>query len=159
MLRYITELQSRELSLAHSMIPLGSCTMKLNATSEMLPVTLAGVCAYAPVFASRAVGRLCGVVRSTRALCWQKSLVFTAVSFDAQRGESGRVFAGLLTIKAYHNHHGQSQRNICLIPESAHGTNPASAIVAGLKVVAIKVNDAGGIVIDDLRAKAEKHKG
>jgi len=156
MLRYITELQSRELSLAHSMIPLGSCTMKLNATSEMLPVTWPEFAHMHP-FAPREQWEGYAVLFDQLERWLAEITGFTAVSLMPNAGSQGE-FAGLLTIKAYHEHEGQGQRNICLIPESAHGTNPASAVVAGLKVVAIKVNDAGAIDIDDLRAKAEKHK-
>ena len=156
MLRYITELQSRELSLAHSMIPLGSCTMKLNATSEMLPVTWPEFAHMHP-FSPREQWEGYAVLFDQLETWLAEITGFTAVSLMPNAGSQGE-FAGLLTIKAYHDHNGQSQRNICLIPESAHGTNPASAIVAGLKVVAVKVNDAGAIEIGDLRAKAEKHK-
>jgi glycine cleavage system P protein (glycine dehydrogenase) len=156
MLRYITELQSRELSLAHSMIPLGSCTMKLNATSEMLPVTWPEFAHMHP-FAPREQWEGYAVLFDQLESWLAEITGFAAVSLMPNAGSQGE-FSGLLTIKAYHDHNGQGQRNVCLIPESAHGTNPASAIVAGLKVVAVKVNEAGAIVIDDLRAKAEKHK-
>ncbi len=156
MLRYITELQSRELSLAHSMIPLGSCTMKLNATSEMLPVTWPEFAHMHP-FAPREQWEGYAVLFDQLETWLAEITGFAAVSVMPNAGSQGE-FAGLQTIKAYHDHNGQGQRNVCLIPESAHGTNPASAIVAGLKVVAVKVNEAGAIVIDDLRAKAQKHK-
>jgi len=156
MLRYITELQSRELSLAHSMIPLGSCTMKLNATSEMLPVTWPEFAHMHP-FAPREQWEGYAVLFDQLESWLAEITGFAAVSLMPNAGSQGE-FSGLLTIKAYHDHNGQWQRNVCLIPESAHGTNPASAIVAGLKVVAVKVNEAGAIVIDDLWAKAEKHK-
>ncbi len=156
MLRYITELQSRELSLAHSMIPLGSCTMKLNATSEMLPVTWPEFAHMHP-FAPREQWEGYAVLFDQLESWLAEITGFAAVSVMPNAGSQGE-FAGLLTIKAYHEHNGQGQRHVCLIPESAHGTNPASAIVAGLKVVAVKVNQAGAIEIDDLRAKAQKHK-
>ena len=156
MLRYISELQSRELSLAHSMIPLGSCTMKLNATSEMLPVTWPEFAHMHP-FAPREQWEGYAVLFDQLESWLAEITGFAAVSLMPNAGSQGE-FTGLLTIKAYHNHSGQSQRNICLIPESAHGTNPASAIVAGLKIVGVKVNESGAIVIDDLRAKAQKHK-
>ncbi len=155
MLRYITELQSRELSLAHSMIPLGSCTMKLNATSEMLPVTWPEFAHMHP-FAPREQWEGYAVLFDQLESWLAEITGFSAVSLMPNAGSQGE-FAGLLAIKAYHDHHGQSQRTVCLIPESAHGTNPASAIVAGLKVVSVKVNEAGAIDIDDLRAKAQKH--
>ena len=156
MLRYITELQSRELSLTHSMIPLGSCTMKLNATSEMLPVTWPEFAHMHP-FAPREQWEGYAVLFDQLESWLAEITGFSAVSLMPNAGSQGE-FAGLLTIKAYHDHNGQSQRTVCLIPESAHGTNPASAIVAGLKVVSVKVNEAGAIDIDDLRAKAEKHQ-
>jgi glycine dehydrogenase len=156
MLRYITELQSRELSLAHSMIPLGSCTMKLNGTSEMLPVTWPEFAHMHP-FAPREQWEGYAVLFDQLETWLAEITGFAAVSLMPNAGSQGE-FSGLLTIKAYHEHNGQSQRHVCLIPESAHGTNPASAIVAGLKVVAVKVNDAGAIEIEDLRAKAQKHK-
>ncbi|MDF1809171.1 MAG: aminomethyl-transferring glycine dehydrogenase [Phycisphaerales bacterium] len=156
MLRYITELQSRELSLAHSMIPLGSCTMKLNATSEMLPVTWPEFAHMHP-FAPREQWEGYAVLFDQLESWLAEITGFAAVSLMPNAGSQGE-FTGLLTIKAYHDHNGEGQRNICLIPESAHGTNPASAIVAGLKVVAVKVNEAGAIEIEDLRAKADKHK-
>ena len=143
MLRYITELQSRELSLAHSMIPLGSCTMKLNATSEMMPVTWPEFAHMHP-FSPREQWEGYAVLFDQLERWLAEITGFKAVSLMPNAGSQGE-FAGLLTIKAYHEHNGQGQRNICLIPESAHGTNPASAIVAGLKVVAIKVDDAGGL--------------
>ncbi len=156
MLRYITELQSRELSLAHSMIPLGSCTMKLNATSEMLPVTWPEFAHMHP-FAPREQWEGYAVLFDQLESWLAEITGFAAVLVMPNAGSQGE-FAGLLTIKAYHEHNGQGQRHVCLIPESAHGTNPASAIVAGLKVVAVKVNQAGAIEIDDLRAKAQKHQ-
>ncbi len=156
MLRYITELQSRELSLAHSMIALGSCTMKLNATSEMLPVTWPEFAHMHP-FAPREQWEGYAVLFDQLEAWLSEITGFEAVSLMPNAGSQGE-FTGLLTIKAYHEHHGNANRNICLIPESAHGTNPASAIVAGMKVVPIKTNDNGAIMIDDLRDKAQKHR-
>lgn len=155
MLRYITELQSRELSLAHSMIPLGSCTMKLNATSEMLPVTWPEFAHMHP-FAPREQWEGYAVLFDQLEQWLSEITGFEAVSLMPNAGSQGE-FTGLLTIKAYHEHQGNANRNICLIPDSAHGTNPASAIVAGMKVVPIKTNDNGAIMIDDLREKAQKH--
>ena len=155
MLRYITELQSRELSLAHSMIPLGSCTMKLNATSEMLPVTWPEFAHMHP-FAPREQWEGYAVLFDQLEQWLSEITGFEAVSLMPNAGSQGE-FTGLMTIKAYHKHQGQGNRNICLIPDSAHGTNPASAIVAGLKVVPVKTNDNGAIMIDDLREKAQKH--
>ncbi len=156
MLRYISMLQSRDLSLTHSMIPLGSCTMKLNATSEMLPVTWPEFAHMHP-FAPREQWEGYAVLFDQLESWLAEITGFEAVSLMPNAGSQGE-FAGLLAIKAYHKNQGDTQRTICLIPESAHGTNPASAIVAGLKVVAVKVNEAGAIEINDLRAKAEKHK-
>lgn len=155
MLRYISQLQSRDLSLTHSMIPLGSCTMKLNATSEMLPVTWPEFAHMHP-FAPREQWEGYAVLfdQLERWLC--EITGFEAFSLMPNAGSQGE-FTGLLTIKAYHAHHGQGQRDICLIPDSAHGTNPASAVVAGLRVVSIKTDDNGAIMIDDLRDKARKH--
>ncbi|MBM91934.1 MAG: glycine dehydrogenase (aminomethyl-transferring) [Phycisphaerae bacterium] len=155
MLRYITELQSRELSLAHSMIPLGSCTMKLNATSEMLPVTWPEFAHMHP-FAPREQWEGYAVLFDQLEQWLSEITGFEAVSLMPNAGSQGE-FTGLMTIKAYHKHQGQGNRNICLIPDSAYGTNPASAIVAGLKVVPVKTNDNGAIMIDDLREKAQKH--
>jgi glycine dehydrogenase len=155
MLRYITELQSRELSLAHSMIPLGSCTMKLNATSEMLPVTWPEFAHMHP-FAPREQWEGYAVLFDQLESWLSEITGFEAVSLMPNAGSQGE-FTGLLTIKAYHEHHGQKNRVICLIPDSAHGTNPASAIVAGMKVVPVKTNDNGAIMIEDLREKAQKH--
>ena len=156
MLRYLQELQSRDLSLTHSMIPLGSCTMKLNATSEMIPVTWSSVANIHP-FAPRA--QWGGYARMFRDLEeWLGEITgFSAVSLMPNAGSQGE-YTGLLAIKAYHEHHGDHGRTKCLIPESAHGTNPASAVIAGMDVVAVKVDEKGAIVFDDLRAKAELHK-
>jgi len=156
MLRYIHELQSRELSLTHSMIPLGSCTMKLNATSEMIPVTLPGFSNLHP-FAPReqweGYAELFGQLEA-----WLSEITgFEAVSLMPNAGSQGE-YTGLLTIRAYHEHHGLESRDVCLIPESAHGTNPASAIVAGMRVVSVKVDETGAIDLDDLRDKASQNK-
>ncbi len=155
-LRYMAQLQSRDLSLTHSMIPLGSCTMKLNATSEMIPVTWSSVANIHP-FAPRE--QWDGYASMFRDLeDWLGEITgFSAVSLMPNAGSQGE-YTGLLAIKAYHEHHGQHNRTKCLIPESAHGTNPASAVIAGMDVVAVKVDERGAIVFDDLRAKAEQHK-
>lgn len=156
MLRYIFRLQGRDLSLAHSMIPLGSCTMKLNATSEMIPVTwpeFGRIHPYAPA------DQLAGYHRIFRDLeKWLAAITgFSAVSLQPNAGSQGE-YAGLLAIRAYHKSRGQSHRNVCLIPDSAHGTNPASAVIAGFKVVAVSCDEQGNVNIDDLRAKAEEHR-
>jgi glycine dehydrogenase len=157
MLRYIQKLQSRDLSLTHSMIALGSCTMKLNATSEMMPVTwpeFANMHPFAPREQWEGYAEVFAQLEA-----WLAEITgFTAVSLQPNAGSQGE-YAGLLVIKAYHEHRGDHHRDVCLIPESAHGTNPASAIVAGMKVVPVKVDETGAIVFSDLKAKAEQHAG
>ncbi|MBL4810060.1 MAG: aminomethyl-transferring glycine dehydrogenase [Phycisphaerales bacterium] len=156
MLRYISELQSRELSLAHSMMPLGSCTMKLNATTEMVPVSwreFAHMHPFAPADQCKGYFELFDQLES-----WLAEITgFEAVSLMPNAGSQGE-YAGLLAIRGYHESRGDVQRNVCLIPTSAHGTNPASAVIAGMKVVAVKVDETGAIVFDDLVAQAEKYK-
>ncbi|MCH2134113.1 MAG: aminomethyl-transferring glycine dehydrogenase [Phycisphaerales bacterium] len=154
MLRYITSLQERDLSLANSMIPLGSCTMKLNATAEMLPVTWPGFSRLHP-FAP--LDQAEGYLELFRQLeSWLCDITgFSAVSLQPNAGSQGE-FAGLMVIRAWHEHRGDTNRDICLIPTSAHGTNPASAIAAGFRVVAVKTSDAD-ICLDDLRAKIAEH--
>ncbi len=155
MLRYLHRLQSRDLSLTHSMIPLGSCTMKLNATSEMMPVTwprFANLHPFAPREQWEGYAEIFAQLEA-----WLAEITgFVAFSLQPNAGSQGE-YAGLLTIKAYHEHHGQGGRDVCLIPESAHGTNPASAVVAGMRVVPVKVDERGAIVFADLKAKAERH--
>ncbi len=155
MLRYITMLQRRDLSLADSMIPLGSCTMKLNATSEMLPVTWAGFADIHP-FAPDTQWR--GYTHVFRTLeRWLADITgFPAICLQPNAGAQGE-YAGLMVIKAYHEHQGDTQRDVCLIPTSAHGTNPASAVMAGMRVVAIKCDERGNIDMADLRDKAAAH--
>ncbi len=155
MLRYITKLQSRDLSLAHSMIALGSCTMKLNATSEMLPVTwpeFANIHPYAPAEQMGGYARLFADLE--RWLC--EITGFVAVSLQPNAGSQGE-YAGLLAIRAYHESRGDTRRNVCLIPVSAHGTNPASAHAAGFNVVAVQCDQHGNVDLNDLRAKAAEH--
>lgn len=151
LLRYITKLQSRDLSLANSMIPLGSCTMKLNATSEMLPISwpqFARMHPFAPPSQTRGYAKLFTQLES-----WLADITgFAAVSLQPNAGSQGE-YAGLLTIRAYHESLGQTNRNICIIPTSAHGTNPASAITAGMKVVPVACDDKGNIDVADLKAK------
>ncbi|MCI0365862.1 MAG: aminomethyl-transferring glycine dehydrogenase [Phycisphaerales bacterium] len=156
MLRYIKKLESRDLSLAQSMIALGSCTMKLNATSEMLPVTwpeFGRMHPYAPP------EQWVGYAEMFKRLeSWLAEITgFSAVSLQPNAGSQGE-YAGLLAIRAYHESRGQGKRNICLIPVSAHGTNPASAVIAGMKVVAVACDDKGNVDVGDLRAKAAEHK-
>jgi glycine dehydrogenase len=155
MLRYIHRLQGRDLSLTHSMIPLGSCTMKLNATSEMIPVTwpeFGRLHPFAPLDQTEGYQLLFQQLES-----WLAEITgFTAVSLQPNAGSQGE-YTGLLTIRAYHESRGQSQRNICLIPSSAHGTNPASAVMAGMQVIVVGCDDNGNVDVNDLRQKAEKH--
>ncbi|MCA9988232.1 MAG: aminomethyl-transferring glycine dehydrogenase, partial [Anaerolineales bacterium] len=155
MLRYIHRLKGRDLSLAHSMIPLGSCTMKLNATTEMLPVTWPEFGALHPfVPREQAAGYTELFDRLGR---WLADITgFAAMSFQPNAGSQGE-YSGLLVIRAYHHARGDDHRNICLIPSSAHGTNPASAVMAGMNVVVVKCDDDGNIDVDDLREKAAKH--
>ncbi len=155
LLRYMHELQSRDLSLVHSMIPLGSCTMKLNATSEMLPVTwpeFAHLHPFAPADQWQGYADLFADLER-----WLADITgFAAVSLQPNAGSQGE-YAGLLVIRAYHLANGHTHRNVCLIPESAHGTNPASAVIAGMKVVGVKNLPNGAVDINDLRAKADEH--
>ncbi|MBP8002361.1 MAG: aminomethyl-transferring glycine dehydrogenase [Chloroflexi bacterium] len=155
MLRYITQLQSKDLSLAHSMISLGSCTMKLNATSEMMPVTWPEFGALHP-FAPKAQAQ--GYQQMFHNLeTWLAEITgFHACSLQPNAGSQGE-YTGLLTIRAYHHAHGNDHRHVCLIPASAHGTNPASAVMAGMQVVVVKTDDNGNIDVADLRAKAAQH--
>jgi len=156
MLRYIRKLQGRDLSLANSMIPLGSCTMKLNATSEMIPVTWPQFGALHP-FAPTEQWRGYAEVFSQLETWLAEITGFAAVSLQPNAGSQGE-YAGLMVIRAYHHSRGDAKRNICLIPDSAHGTNPASAVVAGMKVVAVACDENGNVDVTDLRAKAEEHK-
>lgn len=156
MLRYIHRLQGKDLSLTHSMIPLGSCTMKLNATTEMIPVTwpeFAFIHPFAPKDQTQ------GYIELIRELeNWLCEITgFAAVSVQPNAGSQGE-FAGLLVIRKYHQSRGQSQRRVCLIPSSAHGTNPASAVMAGFDVVVVACDQQGNINLQDLKAKAETHR-
>ena len=155
MLRYIKRLESRDLSLTTSMIPLGSCTMKLNATAEMVPITwpqLAELHPFVPL--DQAQGYLSMMSELER---WLANITgFARVSLQPNAGAQGE-YAGLMVIRAYHRSRGESERNVCLIPVSAHGTNPASAVMAGMQVVVVACDDHGNIDLDDLRAKADKH--
>ncbi|MCB9030334.1 MAG: aminomethyl-transferring glycine dehydrogenase [Deltaproteobacteria bacterium] len=155
-LRYVTRLQSRDLSLANSMIPLGSCTMKLNATSEMIPVTwpeFANIHPFAPLPQAKGYTEL--ITGLEQMLC--KVTGFDAVSLQPNAGSQGE-YAGLLAIRGFHQANNETERDICLIPLSAHGTNPASAIMAGMKVVGVKCDQNGNIDLADLKEKAEANK-
>ena len=155
MLRYISRLESRDLSLAYSMIPLGSCTMKLNATTEMIPVTwpeFANLHPFAPL--EQAAGYLELFKRLERWLAEITGLA--AVSLQPNAGSQGE-YSGLLVIRGYHEFREEGHRDICLIPSSAHGTNPASAIMAGMEVVVVACDEHGNVDVDDLRTKASQY--
>ena len=155
MLRYLKQLENKDLSMVHSMIALGSCTMKLNATTEMIPVTWAefgNVHPFAPK--SQVQGYTAMINQLNDWLC--EITRFSAMSFQPNSGAQGE-YTGLMVIRAYHESRGDFNRNIALIPSSAHGTNPASAVMAGMKVVVTKCDEDGNIDLDDLREKAELH--
>ena len=156
MLRYIKRLENKDLSMVHSMISLGSCTMKLNATAEMVPVTwpeLGSIHPFAPSDQTQGYQEIIASLEN-----WLKEITgFTGVSLQPNSGAQGE-YAGLLVIRAYHIDHGNSERNIALIPASAHGTNPASAVMAGMDVVVVRSDEDGKIDVDDLRAKADQFK-
>ncbi len=156
LMRYIKSLERKDLSLNHSMISLGSCTMKLNAAAEMLPLSIfkwANIHPFVPK--KQAEGYLTVLKELEDQLT--EITGFAATSLQPNSGAQGE-FAGLMVIKAYHESRGDHHRNICLIPSSAHGTNPASAVMAGMKVVVTKSTNEGNIDVDDLREKAELHK-
>ena len=156
MLRYIKRLESRDLSLTASMIPLGSCTMKLNAAAEMFPVSwpeFGKIHPFAPVKQTRGYQTLFQQLED-----WLAEITgFAGISLQPNAGSQGE-YAGLLVIRAYHESRGDAHRNVCLIPTSAHGTNPASAVMAGMKVVAVACDTNGNIDVADLKSKAEVHK-
>ncbi|HEU5077812.1 MAG TPA: aminomethyl-transferring glycine dehydrogenase [Opitutaceae bacterium] len=155
MLRYIRRLEARDLSLVHSMISLGSCTMKLNATSEMLPVTwpeFGNLHPFAPAEQTKGYRKLFEQLES-----WLAEITgFASVSLQPNAGSQGE-YAGLLVIRAYHESRGQAHRRVCLIPTSAHGTNPATASMSGMTVVPVACDSQGNIDVADLKAKAEAH--
>ncbi len=156
MLRYIRRLEAKDLSLTTSMIPLGSCTMKLNASSEMFPVTwekVGGLHPFVPLAQAQGYQELFTQLES-----WLAEITgFAAVSLQPNAGSQGE-YAGLLAIRAWHLHNGNAGRDVCLIPTSAHGTNPASAVMAGMKVVAVLCDANGNIDLADLDKKIEQHK-
>lgn len=155
MMRYMKWLENKDLSLVHSMIALGSCTMKLNAAAQLMPITwpeFSNIHPFAPV--NQAAGYHEMLRQLEKDLC--EITGFHAMSMQPNSGAQGE-YAGLMVIKAYHESNGEGDRNICLIPSSAHGTNPASAVMAGFKVVVTKCDDAGNIDIEDLRKNAEKY--
>ncbi|MGF1568542.1 MAG: aminomethyl-transferring glycine dehydrogenase [Nodosilinea sp.] len=155
LLRYIYRLQGKDLSLATAMIPLGSCTMKLNATAEMVPVTwpeFGQIHPFAPLEQALGYQQL-----FTDLETWLAEITgFDGISLQPNAGAQGE-YAGLLVIREYHRQRGEPHRTVCLIPQSAHGTNPASAVMAGMQVVAVACDEAGNIDVADLRAKAEQH--
>ncbi|TFK36966.1 glycine cleavage system P-protein-domain-containing protein [Crucibulum laeve] len=156
MLRYIHHLASKDLGLVHAMIPLGSCTMKLNSTSSMIPLTWPEFSNVHPFVPYDQVKGYRTIIKELEDdLC--RITGFAAASLQPNSGAAGE-YAGLSVIKAYHESRGEGQREVCLIPLSAHGTNPASAAMAGLKVVAVKVHSDGNLDLEDLKTKAEKHK-
>ncbi len=155
LLRYLHRLETKDLSLTTSMIPLGSCTMKLNATAEMLPVTwqeFGNIHPFVPISQTQGYQKLFADLEE-----WLGEITgFAGISLQPNAGSQGE-YAGLQVIRQYHLSQGENQRNICLIPESAHGTNPASAVMCGMKVVAIKCDRDGNIDLEDLQKKAAKH--
>ncbi len=156
MLRYIKTLEAKDLSLCHSMIPLGSCTMKLNATTEMAPITWAEFGNLHPFAPIDQTGGYMEVINELNQ--WLSEITgFAAMSFQPNSGAQGE-YAGLMVIRAFHADRGEEHRNVALIPASAHGTNPASAAMAGMKIVVVKCDEKGNIDVADLKAKAEEHK-
>ncbi|MCC8446716.1 aminomethyl-transferring glycine dehydrogenase [Xanthomonas translucens] len=155
LLRYMRALADKDLAMDRTMIPLGSCTMKLNATAEMIPVTwpqFGAIHPLAPAAQSSGYAQLIGELEAMLVECTG----YDAVSLQPNSGAQGE-YAGLLAIRAYHRARGQAHRDICLIPESAHGTNPASAQMCGMKVVVTKCDANGNVDVDDIRAQAEKY--
>ncbi|WP_066964950.1 aminomethyl-transferring glycine dehydrogenase [Microbulbifer sp. Q7] len=155
MLRYLRTLADRDIALDRSMIPLGSCTMKLNATAEMLPVTWPEFANVHPLAPAEQVDGYSGMIDSLEAMLCEIT-GYDAISLQPNAGSQGE-YAGLLAIRAYHASRGDAERDICLIPSSAHGTNPASAQMCGMRVVVVKCDEHGNVSLEDLRAKASEH--
>jgi glycine dehydrogenase len=156
MMRYLKRLENKDLSLVHSMISLGSCTMKLNAASELMPITwpeFATLHPFVPIDQAQGYGELLEQLDKDLS----EITGFAKMSLQPNSGAQGE-YAGLMVIRAYHESRGEGHRNICLIPSSAHGTNPASAVMAGMTVVVTKCDDNGNIDVSDIRAKAEQYK-
>jgi glycine dehydrogenase len=156
MMRFLHRLELKDLSLNTSMIPLGSCTMKLNAAAEMMPITLPGfsnIHPFAPVDQAKGYQQLIGELDVYLA----EITGLPAVSMQPNSGAQGE-YTGLMVIRAYHQNNGEDHRNVCLIPASAHGTNPASGVMAGMKVIVVKCDDNGNIDVSDLKEKAEQNK-
>lgn len=155
LVRWLRELADRDIALDRAMIPLGSCTMKLNAAVEMEPVTWP---AFADLHPFAPLGQQAGTLRIVRDLeRWLADITgYDAVSLQPNSGAQGE-YAGLLAIRAYHDHNGDEQRTVCLIPSSAHGTNAASAVMAGMDVVVVRCDDDGNVDVDDLRARCVEH--
>lgn len=156
MMRYLKRLENKDLSLMHSMIPLGSCTMKLNAAAQLIPVSwpaFADLHPFAPLEQAQGYQQIFQELERDLA----EITGFTACSLQPNSGASGE-YAGLLVIRAYHRQRGDHHRNVALIPESAHGTNPASAVMAGMEVVVVKSDEAGNIDFEDLKEKGEAHR-
>jgi glycine dehydrogenase len=156
MLRYIKKLEERDLSLTMSMIPLGSCTMKLNATTEMIPITWPGFAELHPFVPVEQAAGYRELFRRLEAWCAEIT-GFAGTSLQPNAGSQGE-YTGLLVIRAFHASRGEEHRDVCLIPESAHGTNPASAVLAGMEVVVVACDREGNIDLDDLRARAREHR-
>jgi glycine dehydrogenase len=155
MLRYLKRLEAKDLSLTYSMIPLGSCTMKLNATAEMIPVTFPGFSRLHPFAPTEQTEGYQQLFRELERMLAEIT-GFAAVSLQPNAGSQGE-YAGLLTIRKWHESRGQGDRKVCLIPSSAHGTNPASAVMAGFEVVVVRCDEEGNIELTDLESKAAQH--